>query len=65
MRVDKPPDPDGLISRSTHLRLKAIECYQNAELAKTPQARASFTFLAMAYEELAERVERMEREEAR
>ncbi len=56
-------DPDGLISRSTRLRLKVIECYQNAELAKSPEALEHFTFLAMAYEELADRVERIEREE--
>jgi hypothetical protein len=53
-------DPNGLISRATRLRLKVIECYQNAELAKSQEALERFTFLAIAYEELAERIEREE-----
>jgi hypothetical protein len=56
-------DPHGLVSRATRLRLKAIEWYQNAELAKSREALEHFTVLAMAYEDLADQVERIEREE--
>lgn len=62
MQGDKD-DPFGLISRAARLRLKAIECYQNAELANSQQALERFTFLAIAYEEQAERVERIARKE--
>jgi hypothetical protein len=56
-------DPSGLISRATRLRLKVIECYQNAELAKSQVMLEHFTFLAIAQEELADQVEHIERQE--
>ena len=63
MRGGKSFHSDDLFSRSTELRLKALECLHQAELSRSPDTQATFTFLAAAYAEMAGDLEETEQVE--